>query len=231
MAAPARLTLWHCHRSRSLRPLWAMEEMGLAREVVELPFPPRVRERAFLDVNPLGTVPYFVDRRADGEVHMTESAAICEYLAERYGAGRFSIRADHPEYGDYLNWLHHSDATLTFPQTLVLRYRELEPPERRAPQVAADYAKWYLARLRRLNARLEAREYLCDGRFTVADIAVGYALFFGELLELDDEYPAPVRAYAERLKARPALRAVGDVGAALSPYPLMFPKPAAAPPA
>ena len=45
-------------------------------------------------------------------------------------------------------WLHRGEATLTFPQTLVLRYTRLEPKERRNPQVAEDYAKWFAARLR-----------------------------------------------------------------------------------
>ncbi len=69
--------------------------------------------------------------------------------------------------------MFHSDATLTFPQTIVLRYSQLEPPERRLPQAVEDYSKWYLARLKRVNSHLLDREYLCDDRFTIADIAVG----------------------------------------------------------
>ena len=45
--------------------------------------------------------------------------------------GAVGVAVDDPAYGSYLNWLHMSDATLTFPQTLVLRYTHLEPPERR----------------------------------------------------------------------------------------------------
>ena len=41
---------------------------------------------------------------------------------------------------------------LTFPQTIVLRYTQLEPPERRLPQAAEDYAKWFLGRLRAIDA-------------------------------------------------------------------------------
>jgi glutathione S-transferase len=41
------------------------------------------------------------------------------------------LQSDHPEYGDYLNWLFHSDATLTVPQTIVLRYSQLEAKNRR----------------------------------------------------------------------------------------------------
>ena len=36
------MKLYHCHNSRSLRPRWALEEMGLDYELETLPFPPRV---------------------------------------------------------------------------------------------------------------------------------------------------------------------------------------------
>ncbi len=194
------MKLWHCHNARSLRPLWAMEEMGLDYELELLPFPPRFFKKEFLAENVLGTVPFF----KDGDLTMTESSAICQYLADRYHGNCFAIDNSHPEYGDYLNWLHQSDATLTFPQTIYLRYTKLEPEERRQPQVAEDYRKWFLARLRRLDAHIKDKEYLCDNRFTIADIAVGYALFLGKLQGISEGYSPQVSLYLERLMQRPA---------------------------
>ncbi len=133
---------------------------------------------------------------------MTESTGICHYLVEKYGQKEFGLQPDHPEYGNYLNWLYHSDATLTFPQTLVLRYTRLEPEERRIPQVAEDYKRWYLARLKLVNARVEEHEFLCANRFTIADIAVTYALFLGESLDIHQHYKPQRRDYLERMKAR-----------------------------
>ena len=196
------MKLWHCKDARSLRPLWTLEEMGLPYELETLPFPPRVLRKDFLATNPLGTIPYFTD----GDVRMTESSGICLYLVERYQRHELGLRPEHPEYADYLNWLFHSDATLTFPQTIVLRYTLLEPPERRLPQAAADYRKWYLARLRLLDAHLIDREFLCDGRFTIADIAIGFALYLGETLGIAADYQPQTRAYLERLKQRPAFQ-------------------------
>lgn len=201
------MKLWHCAGSRSLRPLWALEEMGLEYDLEVLPFPPRVFQREYLDVNSLGTVPYFVD----GDVHMTESSAICQYLVDRYQQYDFGLPADHPEYGAYLNWLHHADATLTFPQTISMRYYYLEPtPEKQA--VADDYAKWFIARLRRLDAHLENHEYLVDNRFTVADIAVCYALIFARALKLDERIKPQTLAYMERLTERPAFARADGMG-------------------
>jgi len=195
------MKLWHCRDARSFRALWALEELGLPYELVLLPFPPRWLEPAFLELNPLGTIPFFTD----GDVRMTESAAICQYLAERYGgdgAGALRVLPGDPRYGDYLNFLHQSDATLTFPQTLVLRYTRLEKPENRNPKVASDYRRWFVARTIWVETALaDGREWLC-GDFTVADIAVAYALLLAETLGHLGELGPHCQAYWERAQAR-----------------------------
>jgi glutathione S-transferase len=196
------MKLWHCTGARSLRCVWMMEEMGLPYDLEVLPFPPRVFKKEYLAVNPLGTIPYF----EDGAVKMTESSGICLYLGERYGPTDLIVRADEPERGRFLNWLFMSDATLTFPQTLVLRYTRLEPEERRNPQVAGDYRKWFLGRLRAVDAALQGAGYLVAGRFTAADISVGYALYLAKTLGIDADFPPTVAAYWDRLSARPAFQ-------------------------
>ena len=195
------VTLYHCADARSFRALWALEELGLPDELKLLPFPPRVLSPEYLDINPLGTIPFFVD----GDAQMTESAAIVQYLATRHG-GPLSVEPDDPAYGDWLNWLHRGEATLTFPQTLVLRYTRLEPKERRNPQVAEDYARWFMARLRSVDAALERADYLCAGRFTAADISVGYALLLARTLGLDERFSPAINAYWERLVGREAFQ-------------------------
>ena len=147
------LTLYHCASARSFRPLWALEELGLPYELKMLPFPPRFLKREYLELNPLGTIPLLID----GDTRMTESAAICQYLVSRYGPTPLAVAVDDPAYGAFLNWLHFGEATLTFPQTLVLRYSRLEPDEKKNPQVASDYARWFLARLRGIDALVSWR--------------------------------------------------------------------------
>ena len=196
------MILYHCLSARSFRPLWTLEEMGLAYELKVLPFPPRAFAKEYFDVNVLGTVPFLID----GDTRMTESAAICEYLAVRHGPSPLAVAPAEADYGLWLNWLHHSDATLTFPQALVLRYSRFEPPERRQPQVAEDYAKWFLGRLRMLDAHLLTHDWLAGGRFTVADIAVGYALMLAEVIGLSKEFSPQTAAYWARLKARDGYR-------------------------
>jgi glutathione S-transferase len=191
------IELHHCVSARSFRPLWMLEEIGVPYDLKMMPFPPRVLARPFLDINPLGTVPALFD----GHVSMTESAAICQFLAARYSKGNLDVGVDETDFGAYLNFLHFGEATLTFPQTLVLRYGRFEQPERRQPQVADDYAKWFLARLRTLEPLLTGQAFLCS-RFTAADISVGYALLLAQHLGLHERFTPSVMAYWQRLQAR-----------------------------
>ena len=200
------ITLHHCVSARSFRPLWILEELGVPYTLKMLPFPPRVEARAYLEINPLGTVPAMSDDEMQEGVRMTESAAICQYLAARHSPGNLDVRSDEPGYAAYLNYLHFGEATLTFPQTLVLRYTRFEPPERRQPQVAADYAKWFAARLRTLEPLLATQSYVAARRFTAADVSVGYALLLAQQLGLDARFTPSVAAYWQRLQARAGYR-------------------------
>jgi glutathione S-transferase len=192
------ILLYHCANARSFRPLWTLEEVGVPYELQMLPFPPRALKREYLEINPLGTIPFLID----GETRMTESAAICQYIVTRHGPSPLAVGVDEPAYGEFLNWLHFGEATLTFPQTLVLRYSRLEPDDKKNPQIAADYARWFLARLRGIDAVVSKADTLCADRFTAADISVGYALMLAERIDLAKDFPPAVKAYWDRLQAR-----------------------------
>src|SRR5690606_31440738 len=119
------IILHHCMSARSFRPLWMLEELGLQYQLIMWNFPPRTTDKRYSETNPLGTVPAL----SDGDVRMTESAAICQYLAVRAGISPLNVEPHETGYGAYLNYLHFGEATLTFPQTLVLRYEYFETGE------------------------------------------------------------------------------------------------------
>ena len=192
------ITLYHCASARSFRVLWTLQEIGLPCELRMLPFPPRVLKPEYLDINPLGTIPLLLD----GASRLTESAAICQYLAVKHSPRMLNVEPDEPGFADYLNFLHFGEATLTFPQTLVLRYSRLESKERRQPQVVEDYGKWFLARLRTLEPRLQNADFLAAGRFTAADVSVGYALMLADILGMTLQFTPAVAAYWRRLQQR-----------------------------
>tara|TARA_Y200000002_G_scaffold52225_1_gene37868 strand:- start:137 stop:607 length:471 start_codon:yes stop_codon:yes gene_type:complete len=153
------LKIYGTQNSRAMRPIWTAEEMGLEYELVMMPFPPRVFHKEYLNINMLGTVPYLVD----GDVKMTESVAMTQYLVEKYGPTDLRVMSDEIDYPNYLNWLHHADATLTFPQTVVLRYKFQEQGV--ADAAIEGYSRWFVSRLKLLESELENKTYLCSNRY------------------------------------------------------------------
>jgi glutathione S-transferase len=91
----------------------------------------------------------------------------------KYGPSELVVSMEEPDFGPFLNCLHFGAATLTFPQTIVLRYERLETQERRLPRAASDYRRWFLGRLRTLEPLLAGSASICGDRFTMADISVG----------------------------------------------------------
>ncbi len=195
------IKLYHCANARSFRALWTLEELGLDYELETMPFPPRFRQEGYLDLNPLGTVPTFID----GDVKMTESAAICHYLVTRYGPSDLAVTPDEPDYGAYLNFLVMGEATLTFPQTVYLRYTFLAPEERKLPQAAADYTQWFASRFK-AAVTMMGKDYACANRFTAADISLAYAVKLANAIGLAGAVPAAAQDYWQRLQSRPALQ-------------------------
>ena len=194
------IKIWATQGSRAIRPIWTAEEMGLDYELTMMPFPPRVFMKEYLDVNMLGTIPYLTD----GEVKMTESVAMAQYLVEKYGPTDLRVSSDEPDYPSYLNWLFHSDATLTFPQTVVLRYKLQEPGV--ADAAVDGYSRWFVSRLKLLETTLEDREYLCSDRFTIADICVSYAITLADSLGIEQAFKPNIKRWTDMLFDREAYK-------------------------
>lgn len=198
------IKIYSCAGSRGMRPIWTAEEMGLDYEVEMMPFPPRFLHKDFMDINILGTVPYLID----GEVRMTESVAMSQYMVDRHGPSDLKVATNEDDYGDYLNWLSHSDATLTFPQTVFLRYTLQEIGV--ADKAAEGYRRWFIARLKLLEQSLNDREYLCSNRFTIADICVSYALFLAKSLGIDEAFKPNISRWTSMLFERKAFKKIKD---------------------
>ena len=74
------------------------------------------------------------------------------------------------------------------------------------------------ARLRRLDEHLLARKYVCDLRFTIADVAITYALHFGDLLGLSEYYTAQVADYLARMRSRDGFGRAVNIENELDPF-------------
>lgn len=192
------VTLYQSPGSRSLRPLWLLEELGQPYQLETVGFPPRLKSPEFLNINSLGTVPYLVD----GDLRMDESCAMLTYLSERYGGGQFQVSAQQSNYGGYLNWLHFGEASLSYPQAVALRYRFFLPKEQRLPSVAEHYQQLVEERVAMVSQAVTDSDYICGDGFTLADISVGYGLFLTRMFKLDGNFDSNVNGYCERLFSR-----------------------------
>lgn len=192
-------TLYHAPNARSLRVLWALEELGAKADVKTLPFPPREKQPDYLKVNPTGAIPAMVD----GDRVMTESLAICEYLAAKHGSSLL-VAPGEPERVPFLEWLWYGESTLMTPLSRLGRVASLPVKGEAIDVVLADARESLLVRLRSLEQRLEGRDFLVAGRLTLADVSVGYPLHLIAVFGIDVPLGTRTAAYRERLRTRPA---------------------------
>lgn len=190
------MKIHHAPRTRSLRVVWAAEELGLPYETTPVSFQNPSPE--FLALSPGGTIPAV---EADA-VRMTESVAIIHYLAVKHGSP-LAVGPEDGRYADYLQFLLFGEANLAAPLNAIVGTRFMGPEEEKNNWTVQMIGQSYQRRLAPVVRQLERGDYMAGEAFTMADISVGYALGLGEMLQLG-EHPAPIKAYRERLMSRPA---------------------------
>jgi glutathione S-transferase len=191
-----QLTLFHCPQSRSITARWMLEELGLAYrlEIVDVRAGAG-QAPAFLEINPMGKVPALMH----GEAVVTESGAICQYLADRFAPGTLAPPIDDPRRGPFLRWLFFAPVA---DSALVERLLERTPP----PRASVGWGD-YTSVIQTLRAALANGPWVLGDMFTAADVALGGQIVWGRMMGLipDDE---PFRSYVTRAMARPACKKV-----------------------
>ena len=187
------ITLYASGMSRSRRALWVLEEAAAPYEVIELAWPP-AGNPGYLEVNPAGTVPAI----RDGELTLTESLAICEYVARKHRLDLI-LEPAAPDYWRYLELMQFGEATLQPTLAWARRFGHFA-------KAAMDHAREAFAlRIGVVDKALaDGREWLMGDRFTCADISVGFPLIMAAGVGLGDLVPKAVADYRDRLQARPA---------------------------
>jgi glutathione S-transferase len=194
------VTVYSAPNTRAIRVIWVLEEIGATAEIKSMPYPPRQHAPDYFAVNPTGMVPLLID----GEVRLSESMAICDYLATKHGSP-LVVPPNDPERPQFLQWLWYGESTLMTPLSRLNIVRQVE--RKGGPEVdtlIAGARDHVAARLKMLEQRLEGRDFLVAGRLTLADISVSYPLHLVGMLGLDDLLEPRSLAYRERLRARPA---------------------------
>lgn len=200
------IVVHHMPRSRSVRVLWLCAEAGLRCEARQLSYPPT---KAFLELNPFGTVPLV---EVDG-LRLADSAAALIYLAQTRGLVDLLPDPRSPGYGDVVNWTIMGESQIGMHANVLLASRFIAP-EGAGDNWSASFSRERLLRgLGAASSQLGERPYLLGERFTLADISVGYMTGVARMsLELEAHMPANLIAWHDRLLERPALRQVLESG-------------------
>lgn len=195
------LTVYYAPRTRSVRILWLLEELGLPYEVKRVEFRPPAT-RFFAQDTPTGKLPTLVD----GEVVMCESGAIVEYVLERYGEGRLAPPVGSPDRPAFLQWLHFAESTAFPPLGIVVWLGVYRDDADRHPELLEDARKRAAMGFAFLERALEGRTWLLGDAFSAADVMMGFTLVAGSLLGVIDARFPRIQAYVGRLAARPAFQ-------------------------
>lgn len=201
------IKLYSWPRSSGTRVAWALEELGIAYEYVEIDAAKREhRAPGYLSINPHGKVPALLD----GEQSFFESGAILLHLGDKYGSdkelwpgGTGQARAD------ALSWTVWAMADLG-PYLMQVLYHGMDTPVSYRPQdrsrAAAEYSLVQFNRcLDAIEARLQARDHLL-GNFTLVDIAAASWLMIGTAFGVKLDTHPRLAAWFKRCAARPALQ-------------------------
>lgn len=194
------MKLYWSPQTRSTRALWMLEEAGVAYELerVDIQSPERRNTAEFLEASPMGKVPALVD----GEVRMSESAAICLYVADRYGPGTLAPAVDHPARGKFLYWLMYTPAVIE--PSMSEKFNGVEPNRYRSGW--GDFELMIEA----LERGIADRTWILDDTFTAADVMLGSSVVF---MRMFDMLPGSevLSAYADRCLARPAYQRATEI--------------------
>jgi glutathione S-transferase len=199
------ITFYTNPRSRGRTVRWMLEEIGRPYRTEVLEFGPPMKASAYLAINPMGKVPAL----RHGETVITETAAICAYLADAFPEARLAPAPGDRLRGPYYRWLFFAAGPLEAAASN--RALGLTVPSVR--EVSIGYGS-YEAVMRVLEQTLAQRDYLVGDRFTTADLYLGAHLGFGMQFGTIDRRPVFER-YWSRLQARPARQRADQLDDAL----------------
>lgn len=198
------IVVYHHPWSRAASSVWMLEEVGVEYELRFIDIMAgQQKSSEVLALNPMGKLPVLTD----GDMVVTESAAIGLYLADRYAPGRLAPKLDDPARGTYLRW-------------------SLFAPSVVEPAAMAKQAGWSVregqagwgsheAMLDSMERALEGRDFVLGDTFSMADVIFGGTLRYMLMVKMIDPRPS-FTAYAERLGQRPALQRADARNAAIA---------------
>jgi len=189
-----KLVLYTNPQSRGRIAHWMMEEIGLPYETVWLDFGPAMKSPDYLAINPMGKVPALTH----GSAVVSENAAICAYLADRFPEKKLIPAVNDPLRSSYFRWLFFGAGPLEMAVTAKSMNWDVPKEKSRFVGFGSDNDT-----LHALETALQPGPYLCGEQFTAADVYIGSSLGWGMMFGTIEKRPV-FEAYVARLYARPA---------------------------
>ena len=189
------MKLYWCAKTRAFRIAWLLEELGqpYEREVIDIRVPVAERPAHFLALSPMGKVPLL----EDGAASLSDSGAICIWLAERFPDAGLAPPPGTPARADWLQWVLFTNTVVE--PAMAEKFAGLEP---RPSSYGWGSFDLMLAAFRK---QLAAGPWMLGEAFSSADVLMGtsalYLVQFG-LVKGD----AALEAYVARCQARPAFQ-------------------------
>ena len=209
------ITVHHLENSRSQRILWLLEELGVDYEVRRYERDKKTNRAPpeLLQVHPLGKSPVITH----GDQTIAESGLVVEYLVEKFDTGRLAPSRDSAEGLQLRYWLHYAEGTLMpfLVISLILNRIEAAP----VPFFVRPIAKGIAAKARDaysgpnikrnldyLENHLAETGWFCGNDFSAADIMLSFPLETAAARIGFSAEHRNLRAFLEKIKARPAYR-------------------------
>jgi len=189
------MKLYWCPKTRALRALWMLEELGVAYErvYIDIRDPAKKADPAFRRVSPMGKVPAL----EDGATRLNDSGAICAYLADQYPRAGLAPPIGSPDRGAYLQWLMFTNSTIE--PAMIEKVSK-------APASAVSHGWGSFAQmLDVLREGLKTGPWVLGATFSAADVLLGMSCHFMRQFKILEDEPL-LFAYADRCAARPAFQ-------------------------
>lgn len=201
------ITVHHLNNSRSQRILWLLEELGVDYEIAryQRDATTNLAPPELLEVHPLGKSPVITD----DDLRIHESAAIVDYLINRYGNGALQPPRDGTDYVKYVEWMHYAEGSAMLPLLLNLYTSQLgEAAAPLAPRIASEIDNHFSF----MEAEMAGREYFVGSNLTGADIMLSFPLEAAKATGALGEDRPNLSAFVDRMHARPAYRVALEKG-------------------
>lgn len=191
-------------RGRTVR--WMLEELAVPYDVTVMEFGGNMKSPEYLQLNPMGKVPTLVH----GDTVVTEVAAICTYLADQFPDKGLAPLIQSKARGSYYRWLFFVAGP--FEQAMSAKFNNWLIDDRTAGSVGCGHVDDVVKTLATL---LQDREYVCEDRFTTADLVLSAYLGWMMMQKQIDELPVFTN-YVTRHGSRPAARRAQELDEALA---------------